>query len=59
MNAIDDVYPSALSEAIEESGYEYVEDKIDFDIVSVGKEGLIFKAAITVKPEVEIGSYKV
>lgn len=57
-DAIDDVYPSALSEAIEESGYEYVEDKIDFDIVSVGKEGLIFKAAITVKPEVEIGSYK-
>lgn len=57
-DAINDLYPSALSEAIEESGYEYVEDKIDLDIVSVGKDGLVFKAVITVKPEVEINDYK-
>lgn len=57
-DAVNDVYPQALDEAIKESGYEYVEDKIDFDVTAVGAEGLQFKATITVKPEVEIGEYK-
>jgi trigger factor len=57
-DAINDLYPTALNEAIEQSGYEYVEDKMDLDVVSVGKEGFVFKAVITVKPEVEIGKYK-
>ncbi len=58
-DAVNDLYPKALDEAISESGYEYVEDKIDLDVVTVGKdEGLVFKAAITVKPEVEVGEYK-
>ncbi len=57
-DAMNDLYPAALDGAIKESGYEYVEDKIDLDVVSVGAEGLVFKAVITVKPEVEIGEYK-
>ena len=57
-DAVNDLYPSALNDAIDESGYEYVEDKVDLDVVSVGKEGLVFKAVITVKPEVEVGEYK-
>ena len=57
-DAINDLYPTALSEAIDESEYEYVDDKVDFDIVSVGEQGLVFKAAITVKPAVEVGEYK-
>lgn len=57
-DAMNDVYPAALDEAIGESGYEYVQDKIDLDVVSVGAEGLTFKAVITVKPEVEVGEYK-
>lgn len=56
--AMNDVYPVALDEAIKESGYEYVEDKIDLDVVSVGPEGLVFKAVITVKPEVKVKGYK-
>lgn len=56
--AMNDVYPGALDEAIKESGYTYVEDKIDLDVVSVGPEGLIFKATITVKPEVTVDGYK-
>lgn len=56
--AMNDIYPTALDEAIKESGYEYVEDNIDLDVVSVGKEGLVFKAVITVKPEVTLGEYK-
>lgn len=57
-DAVNALYPSALDEAIAESGYEYVEDKVDLDVVSVGKEGLCFKAVITVKPEIELTEYK-
>ena len=57
-DAVNALYPEALDAAIKESGYEYVEDKIDLDVESVGKEGLVFKAVITVKPEVEVGEYK-
>lgn len=57
-DAVNDLYPSALDAAIKESGYEYVEDKIDLNVVSVGEEGLDFKATVTVKPEVEVGEYK-
>ena len=57
-DAINDLYPTALDEAIRESGYEYVEDKVDLDVVSVGPEGLCFKAVITVKPEIEVKEYK-
>ena len=57
-DAVSDLYPQALDEAVAESGYEYVEDKIDLDVTSVGEEGLQFKAVITVRPEVEIDGYK-
>ena len=56
--AMNDVYPTALDEAIKESGYEYVEDKIDLDVISVGPEGLVFKAVLTVKPEVKMRGHK-
>jgi len=56
--AMNDVYPSALDAAIKESEYEYVEDKIDLDVISVGPEGLVFKAVITVKPEVKMRGHK-
>ncbi len=56
--AMNDVYPTALDAAIKESDYEYVEDKIDLDVVSVGAEGLVFKATITVKPDVTMRGYK-
>ena len=56
--AMNDVYPTALDAAIKESGYEYVEDKIDLDVVNVGPEGLVFKAVITVKPEVKMRGHK-
>ena len=56
--AVNSVYPDALEKAIEEAKLEIVEDKVDFDLVSAGKDGLVFKATITTKPEVEIGGYK-
>jgi len=57
-DAINEVYPSALEEAVKAANLEMIEDKIDFDLVSAEKEGLVFKATITTKPEVTIENYK-
>lgn len=57
-DAINVVYPDALDAAVNEAKLEMIEDKVDFDLVSAGKEGLVFKATITTKPEVEIEGYK-
>ncbi|MBE6760015.1 MAG: trigger factor [Ruminococcaceae bacterium] len=56
-DAVNDLYPTALQAAIEEGGLEYVDDKIDLDVTSVGEDGLKFTAVITVKPEVELDDY--
>ena len=58
-DALNIIYPTAVQNAIDESKLAYVDDKIDFDLVSIGKEnGVEFKVVITVKPEVEIDGYK-
>lgn len=57
-DAINAVYPDALEKAIEEAKLQMIEDKIDFDLVSADQNGLLFKATITTKPEVEIEGYK-
>ena len=56
-DAIDEVYPTAYAEAVKEQGLDVVAYP-SVEIVSVGKEGLTFKAAVTVKPEVKLGEYK-
>ena len=58
-DALNILYAPSVEEAIAESGLEYVDDKIDFDLVSISREeGVDFKVVITVKPEVEIEGYK-
>ena len=57
-DAINSLYPAALEEAVKEAGVEFVEDKVDFDLVSAGKDGLCFKVTITTKPEVSSENYK-
>lgn len=58
-DALNILYPEVVQSAIEESKLDYVDDKIDFDLVSIGKDtGVEFKIVITVKPEVEIDGYK-
>ena len=56
-DAINEVYPAAYAEAVaqeklDEVGYPKME------IVSVGKEGLTFKALVSVRPEVKLNAYK-
>ena len=57
-DAINALYPAALEEAVKEAGVEYVEDKVDFELVAAGKDGLCFKVTITTKPEVSIENYR-
>ncbi|MDR7001452.1 trigger factor [Neobacillus niacini] len=57
-DALDIILPEAYGSAIDETGIEPV-DRPDIDIEQMekGKE-LIFKATVTVKPEVKLGEYK-
>jgi trigger factor len=56
-DAIDEVYPTAYADAVKEQGLDVVAYP-SVEVVSVGKEGLTFKATVTVKPEVKLGEYK-
>ncbi|MFS0787396.1 trigger factor [Shouchella sp. 1P09AA] len=57
-DAIDLMLPEAYSNAVEETGIFPV-DRPEVDIESIGKnEKAIFKATVTVKPEVKLGDYK-
>lgn len=57
-DALDLILPGAYSEAIDEIGIEPV-DQPDIDIEQIEKgKNLIFKATVTVKPEVKLGQYK-
>ena len=56
-DAVDALYPTAYAEAVKEQGLDVVAYP-SVEIVSVGKEGLTFKAIVTVKPEVKLGEYK-
>lgn len=56
-DAINIVYPEAYDAAVIEAGIEPV-DQASVDVVEAGENGLIFKATVTVKPDVEIKNYK-
>ncbi|WP_042354872.1 trigger factor [Bacillus rubiinfantis] len=57
-DALDILLPEAYGNAIDETGIEPVDrPEIDIEQMEKGKE-LIFKATVTVKPEVTLGEYK-
>ncbi len=57
-DAINDLYPVAVEEAVKEAGLELVTAP-EAEVVSMSKEaGIVFKATCTTKPEVEIDGYK-
>lgn len=57
-DALDIILPEAYVKAIEETGIEPVDQpEIDIEQIEKGKS-LIFKAKVTVKPEVKLGEYK-
>lgn len=57
--ALEIVYPKAVSEAIEEAGLRTVDQPFDLDIPVMSKaEGVEMKMKVTVYPEVKLGDYK-
>ncbi len=57
-DAVNEIYPVAIAEAVEASGLTLVA-RPDVEVVSVSKEdGVVFKAICITKPEVEVNDYK-
>lgn len=57
-DAINEVCPEAYEEAIKEHNLEPV-DRPTIEIIEIESgKGIVFKAEVTVKPEVELGQYK-
>ncbi len=58
-DALNLIYSDVVEEAINESGLKVINDKMDFDMVSISKEdGVDFKVTLTTYPEIELGEYK-
>ena len=56
-DAIEELYPSAYAEAVEQEKLDVVAyPKVE--VLEVGKDGFTFKAVVTVRPEAKIGTYK-
>lgn len=57
-DAVNSLFPEAYEAAVAEAGIEPV-DRPEADIVSADLEnGVVLKAVVTVKPDVELGEYK-
>ena len=58
-DALNLLYNDLVEDAINESGLKVINDKMDFEMVSISKEdGVDFKVTLTTYPEIEIGEYK-
>ena len=58
-DALNLLYNDLVEDAIKESGLKVIDDKMDFELVSISKEdGADFKVSLTTYPEIEIGDYK-
>lgn len=58
-DALDIVYPEAVSSAFEEAGLEVVDAPFDLEVPVIGKEsGVEMKMKVTTYPEVKLGEYK-
>ncbi|MBO4694239.1 MAG: trigger factor [Clostridia bacterium] len=58
-DALNLLYNDVVEEAITESGIKVIDDKMDFDLVSISKEdGVDFKVSLTTYPELKLKKYK-
>ncbi|MCQ2449052.1 MAG: trigger factor [Clostridia bacterium] len=58
-DALNLLYNDAVEDAINASGLKVIDDKMDFELVSISKEdGVDFKVSVTTYPEIELGEYK-
>ncbi|MBM6925655.1 trigger factor [Pseudoflavonifractor phocaeensis] len=56
-DAINELYPKAYAEAVEQENLDIVSWP-NVEVLEAGKDGLTFKATVTVRPEVKLGEYK-
>lgn len=57
--ALEIIYPKAVSDAIDEAGLRTVDQPFDLDVSVMSKsEGVEMKMKVTVYPEVKLGDYK-
>ena len=58
-DALNILYGDAVQGAIDESGLKVIDDKMDFEMVSISKEdGVDFKVSVTTYPEISLKAYK-
>ena len=58
-DALNLIYSDVVEDAIKESGLKTIDDKMDFELVSISKEeGVDFKISVTTYPEIELENYK-
>lgn len=57
-DALEILYPDAVEEAVKEAGLEIVDAPFDLEVPEMGKDGVVLKLKVTVKPEIELGEYK-
>ena len=56
-DAVEDIYPGALEEAIKENNLDSVAPP-KVEVTDLGKDGFTFKAVVTVRPEITLKQYK-
>ncbi len=58
-DALNLLYNDAVEDAIKESGLKVIDDKMDFDLISISKDdGVDFKVSLTTYPEITLKEYK-
>ena len=58
-DALNLLYNDAVEDAIKESNLKVIDDKMDFDLVSISKDdGVDFKVSLTTYPEITLKEYK-
>ncbi len=57
-DAMNDIYPEAVDQAVEEAKLRIVPDKPELEVVDVSEDGFTFKVKLTTYPEVTIEGYK-
>ena len=57
-DALDNLFPEVYGDALKESGVDAVSSPFDFDVVTIGKDGVEFTVKVSSKPEIKLGDYK-
>lgn len=57
-DALDELFPAAVDEALKESGIAAVSAPYDANVSEIGDDGVEFTIKVATKPDVDVGEYK-